>query len=541
MTVIRDGVTASILSTEFVPGDVVLLAEGDTVGADCRIVESASLDVAEAPLTGESVAGHQAVGAPRRGHRTRRSLQHGVQRHRGRERRGRWASSRRRGCRPRSGGSRRMLGRRDAGPDAAATADRLAGQDARGSPCVVLAAIVVGGDLAHLRRVVGGRRSSTRCSSACRSPSQPFRRGCRRSCRWCWRSASSAWPRKQAIVKRLSSVETLGSASVICTDKTGTLTRNEMTIVRVVTPSVERSSHRDRLRTDRPSRDQRRAGHRRGDRRGGRAGARRRQPRQRCVDPLGRRRVAGRCIGDPTEVAFLVAERQARLTDRRDDGRFERVAEVPFDSERKLMTTVDLDARPGDAPRPARERVDARHQGRTRRPARPVHPRTGRGPGHRTDGAADEPRSQPTSIVSPTRRFARWRSPTGRWPTLDGPVDRVDRARSRPSRRRRHRRPAAPRGRRGDRRRTPCRHPGDHDHRRPSPNRGTHRGAARYRHASAGSEGHEVHGTQDGDSTISTTIISASLSTPARSSPGSRPSRSCASSRRSRRTTRSSR
>ena len=55
----------------------------------------------------------------------------------------------------------------------------------------------------------------------------------------------------RAIVKRLSSVETLGSASVIASDKTGTLTKSEMTIQRIVTASGEHRRDRRGLRADR--------------------------------------------------------------------------------------------------------------------------------------------------------------------------------------------------------------------------------------------------------------------------------------------------
>ena len=132
-------------------------------------------------------------------------------------------------------------------------------------------------------------------------------------------------------LKRLSSVETLGSASVVCTDKTGTLTRNVMTIVKVVTPSVEvditgigyepvGEVHIHGTPVD---------------------------------DPALRREVElvleggslandatlradgdrWEVLGDPTEAAFLVAERKLGLTDGR-AARFVRVAEVPFTSER---------------------------------------------------------------------------------------------------------------------------------------------------------------------------------------------------------------
>jgi P-type Ca2+ transporter type 2C len=52
----RDGREQQIPATDLVPGDVLLLAEGDAVSADARLVEAASLIVAEASLTGESEA-----------------------------------------------------------------------------------------------------------------------------------------------------------------------------------------------------------------------------------------------------------------------------------------------------------------------------------------------------------------------------------------------------------------------------------------------------------------------------------------------------
>jgi calcium-translocating P-type ATPase len=148
---------------------------------------------------------------------------------------------------------------------------------------------------------------------------------------------------RHAIVKKLSSVETLGSASVICTDKTGTLTRNEMTIVRVATADGEveitgvgYQPVGEVLVDGAPVHDEHLlrsvelvVG----------AGSLANDASMRLGDS-GRWEI----VGDPTEAAFLVAERKLELTERR-EARFERVGEIPFDSERKLMTTIDRDER----------------------------------------------------------------------------------------------------------------------------------------------------------------------------------------------------
>ena len=146
--------------------------------------------------------------------------------------------------------------------------------------------------------------------------------------------------RQHAIVKKLSSVETLGSASVVCSDKTGTLTKNEMTIEKVVTASGEVEVTGTGYR---PEGELRR-------RRAARSTTRCCWTRSAACSPAAAspttpslREDGGEWTiqGDPTEAAFLVAEAKvAGLTEAR-ESRFERVGEVPFTSERKLMSTIE--------------------------------------------------------------------------------------------------------------------------------------------------------------------------------------------------------
>lgn len=120
---------------------------------------------------------------------------------------------------------------------------------------------------------------------------------------------------RQAIVRKLPAVETLGSASVICTDKTGTLTQNKMTVVDFFMYGIERD--------DDPS----------GQVKAMNLGS------VLCNDSDITEE--GKEIGDPTEVALLHYATKRGIDYKEIREKYDRLNEIPFDSDRKLMSTVN--------------------------------------------------------------------------------------------------------------------------------------------------------------------------------------------------------
>ena len=128
--------------------------------------------------------------------------------------------------------------------------------------------------------------------------------------------------KKNAIIRRLPAVETLGGASVICSDKTGTLTQNRMTLVKAY---VDGESFLEDIGTSNSPKVKRLL-----------------MCGTLCSDgSVTFEDGTARHIGDPTETSIILAAHQNGMPKEELTARFPRLAELPFDSDRKRMTSVN--------------------------------------------------------------------------------------------------------------------------------------------------------------------------------------------------------
>ncbi len=130
--------------------------------------------------------------------------------------------------------------------------------------------------------------------------------------------------KRHVIIRKLAAVETLGSTTVICSDKTGTLTCNRMTVTHLYSPEIS-------IQIDRNDKEY----------------ANEKIFRQMlCIGTLCNNAVIQKnkntykIIGDPTEAALLIAAQEAGIDEKELSSKYSRVDEVPFTSERLYMATL---------------------------------------------------------------------------------------------------------------------------------------------------------------------------------------------------------
>ena len=345
--VIRDGARQSIPAAEVVPGDIILIGEGDTVPADGRLIQSTALQTAEAALTGESLPVSKDI-APiieEVGLGDRHNMVFsGTAATYGRGKAVVVAT----GMKTEMG---RIAGMLKEAPKETTPLQReldrvgkLLGLIVVAIAVVMIATILIVEDVSGFSAILDVLILGVALAVAAVPEGLPavvtavLALGVQRMAK------------RNAIVRHLAAVETLGSANVIASDKTGTLTKNEMTVRAVVTASGRVSlSGTGYMPKGEVSLD--RAGAIADDRQSVVGGALRIELERALAvgdrannAELHEREGRWTVQGDPTEGALVVAARKAGLEDEALDLRFERVGEVPFSSERKLMTTIHTDA-----------------------------------------------------------------------------------------------------------------------------------------------------------------------------------------------------
>jgi P-type Ca2+ transporter type 2C len=332
--VLRDGVEVAVSAEELVPGDVLLLAEGDRISADARLVEAHELRVDQSALTGESHPVRRAADPlPPGAHAPAERLNEVFA-----------------GTMVTSGRGKAVVSATGMATEFGTIADLTQGLERELSPLQrelatvsrVVGAIAVAVGLAFflLAQVFTDLPLGRGLVFALGMIVAFVPEGLLPTVTLALAMGTQRMARRQALVKRLSAVETLGSATVICTDKTGTLTANQMTVRAVVVADdrweVSGTGYGPEGGLDGPG------GHRLGPQGGDlrelvRTGALACDAR---LLPPDDQRERWEVVGDPTEAALLVLAGKAGLDLDAANAARPRVGERPFDPGRKRMSTL---------------------------------------------------------------------------------------------------------------------------------------------------------------------------------------------------------
>ena len=309
----RDGHVVEIDSRELVPGDIVLLEAGDVVPADMRLLEAASLKIEEAALTGESVPVEKDVTETVEaeagiGDRVNMGYQNSNVTY---------------------GSGTGVVTNTGMYTEVGKIADMLANADESQTPLkqsleqlsktltYLIVAIALVTFLVSV--FIRGEQPLEGLMVAVALAVAAIPEGLPAIVTILLSLGTTTLAKRNSIVRKLPAVETLGSTEIIASDKTGTLTMNQMTVEKIYTngqlqnASTELGADNTTLRIMNFANDTK-------------------------VDP------DGKLIGDPTETA-LVQFGLDHNFDVRDVLKSEpRVAELPFDSDRKLMSTIHKEA-----------------------------------------------------------------------------------------------------------------------------------------------------------------------------------------------------
>ncbi len=323
--VLRDSEVKEIASRELVRGDIVLIGAGNLIPADCRILESANLKVQEAALTGEAEAVGKTTAALDEedlplGDR-RNMLYMGTVVTYGRA----TAAVTATGMNSELGNIAALI--QETAPEKTILQKKLASL----SVILVLAALALIGVVALEGWLLQGQSLKSLFITAVSMAVAAIPEGLPTVVTIALALGAQRMLRRRALIRKLPAVETLGSVTVICSDKTGTLTQNRMTVsvLDLLDHRIELSQQEQSTAVDTDNAT--------GD------------PKATlmltaaalCNDAVLKEDSENfETLGDPTEGALVSAAARAGLMRPDLEDVLPRIGELPFDSERKRMTTV---------------------------------------------------------------------------------------------------------------------------------------------------------------------------------------------------------